>query len=512
LDHKLFWGDAHVNVHPEHMGDLARTFSAAREHLDVFPIAFYPFLWFDRSGLKVESVGHREEYDPLWKKVQDAVAEANDPGRFVTFLGYEWHGNRRRFGDHNVYYRNDFEPLSPVPTLPGLYRHLRRHPGIAIPHHTAYQLGERGKDWHCQDPDLSPLAEIYSAHGCSEGLLSPTTMDQNTNMGPRVSGGTIVEGLQQGHRFGIIASSDSHDGYPAHWGLGRFGVWARDLSREAVWEAFLARRTIGVTGDRIQLRLTAHGHEMGEAFVHRGALTMNVQVVGADAIDRIELIRNGAVLDTCCHSGRWAWPKRAGAGKWRLEFGWGPNREKGFPPEEVRFRGTVTVRSGRILSLERCFTGFGQEARLASPNRCAFDIVTAQRSGMASGQLRPSIVLELQATPASRIAVSVTGMGRHELTWSQARSTAVLAGVRESRERVARCFGVTPHTIDNPDPYWHNARKVLLHRAVPRSAYTAEHIFLDRQPPRGTNFYYVRVSQLNGQMAWSSPIWVTDAR
>jgi hypothetical protein len=239
---------------------------------------------------------------------------------------------------------------------------------------------------------------------------------------------------------------------------------------------------------------------------------MNVQVMGADAIDRIELIRNGAVLGAYCHSGYWAWPRGAGAGKWRLEFGWGPNREKGFPPEEVRFQGTVTVRSGRILSLERCFTGFGQEARLAGPNRCSFDIVTAQRSGMVSGQLRPSIVLELQATPASRIAVSVTGMGRHELTWSQARSTAVFAGLRESRERIARCFGVTLGTIDNPDPYWHNARKVLLHRAVPRSACTVEHTFLDREPPAGTNSYYVRVSQLNGQMAWSSPIWVTNAR
>jgi hypothetical protein len=99
-------------------------------------------------------------------------------------------------------------------------------------------------------------------------------------------------------------------------------------------------------------------------------------------------------------------------------------------------------------------------------------------------------------------------MGRYELTWSQARATAVFAGLRESRERVARCFGLTPQSIDNPDPYWHNARKVLLHRAVPRSAYTVDHTFLDRQPPTGTNFYYVRVSQLNGQLAWSSPIWV----
>jgi hypothetical protein len=65
LDYELFWGDAHVNVHPEHMSGLARTFAAAREHLNVFPIAFYPFLWLDQSGLKVESVGQRPKYDAL---------------------------------------------------------------------------------------------------------------------------------------------------------------------------------------------------------------------------------------------------------------------------------------------------------------------------------------------------------------------------------------------------------------------------------------------------------------
>ncbi len=519
MDCELFWGDAHVNVHPEHIEGLDRTFSAARQHLDVFPIAFYPFVWFDQNGLRVESVRHRDEFDPLWKKVQQAVADTNDPGRFVTFLGYEWHGNRRRFGDHNVFYRNDFEPLADVPTLPGLYSHLRRHPGIAIPHHTAYRPGERGKDWRCHDRQLSPLAEVYSSHGCSEGVLSPTTMDRNTHMGPRVSAGSIVVGLKSGHKFGIIASSDSHDGFPAHWGMGRFGVWAREskrsetpLTREAVWEALLAGRAIGVTGDRIELRLTAHGHEMGETFAHRGPVKTNVQVVGSDAIDRIELIRNGDVLDSYCHSGRWSWPRASATGKWRLEFGWGPDPVDGLPQQDVRFQGTAKVSKGRILGLERCFTGFDQEADLVGADGVRFDIRTGQRAGFGGGQRRASLILEVRAPRQAELSVRVEGMGRRLLTWEGARSSAIFAGLREIRELVRQRFELTPRTIANPDDYWHNARKVLLHRAVPRSAYTVEHTFIDRQPLPGTNFYYVRVSQLNGQMAWSSPIWLTSPR
>ena len=39
---------------------------------------------------------------------------------------------------------------------------------IGIPHHVAYQLGSRGKNWATHDENFSPFAEIYSSHGCSE--------------------------------------------------------------------------------------------------------------------------------------------------------------------------------------------------------------------------------------------------------------------------------------------------------------------------------------------------------
>jgi len=32
--------------------------------------------------------------------------------------------------------------------------------------------------------------------------------------------------------------------------------------------------------------------------------------------------------------------------------------------------------------------------------------------------------------------------------------------------------------------------------------------FQDNQPLPGESYYYVRVIQVNDQMAWSSPIWV----
>jgi hypothetical protein len=50
---------------------------------------------------------------------------------------------------------------------------------------------------------------------------------------------------------------------------------------------------------------------------------------------------------------------------------------------------------------------------------------------------------------------------------------------------------------------------VLFHRAVPSHEYRTQFQFVDEQVSNvGEDFYYVRVTQDNGQMAWSSPIWV----
>jgi hypothetical protein len=40
------------------------------------------------------------------------------------------------------------------------------------------------------------------------------------------------------------------------------------------------------------------------------------------------------------------------------------------------------------------------------------------------------------------------------------------------------------------------------------SGYLAEFQVEDTMPARGTNWYYARVLQRDGQMAWSSPVWV----
>lgn len=75
-------------------------------------------------------------------------------------------------------------------------------------------------------------------------------------------------------------------------------VFAEELTRESLWEAFKKRRVYGVTGDRIQLYFSINGHIMGKAFNSDSPANISVEAIGSHAIDRIEIIKNGTVMHT----------------------------------------------------------------------------------------------------------------------------------------------------------------------------------------------------------------------
>lgn len=106
---------------------------------------------------------------------------------------------------------------------------------MLLPHHCGYLRGHLGTNWAEFDDQRSPLVEIYSNHGSSEGAEAP--YDYYHSMGPRVGVSLVRTGLQAGHRFGFIASTDSHDAYPGHYGHDLVGVWAEKLDQQTLWRA-----------------------------------------------------------------------------------------------------------------------------------------------------------------------------------------------------------------------------------------------------------------------------------
>jgi hypothetical protein len=123
-------------------------------------------------------------------------------------------------------------------------------------------------------------------------------------------GATVQAALAIGHRLGLICGSDSHCGRPGHgnW-IGAFGkrrgysagltaVLARELTREALWDAFRHRRCYGTTGARIIIDFTIDGEMMGgELRRPAGAeLALRVRVAGTEELTAVQVVTAGGVL------------------------------------------------------------------------------------------------------------------------------------------------------------------------------------------------------------------------
>lgn len=509
MSRNVYWGDTHTNPHSRHLAGIDDIFEEAGRVLDFLAIAYYPFVHDLANGLLIESWGERPQFHAEWETICEAVRRHNAPGRFVTFPGYEWHGDRTRWGDVNVFYNGDEGPLLATEGLADLIAELRKLGGIAIPHHTGYKVADRGKDWSVFDEEVCPFAEIFSAHGSSEAVDVLPGMFDNGDMGPRVSGGTVQDGLARGLRFGIVASNESHVGYAGRWGCGLMAVLADELTRASLWEAFLARRVYGVTGDRIRLDFSANGHEMGECFRADGAVELSVNVVGCSALDRVEIIRNNRVVATHCHRGTWAVPEAGRVrAKWRIGALCGPSAHTGFSDlEPYPMDLAVTVPGGRILSVEPCFSAPGQRLGTRDESRVEWHLSVPPRTANSTPNMQ-AVIVEFESDVTGALVVGINGEHKKLPVGAALQTASVVPLMQESRERIWKAFRCSAEDISNPDPYYHNAHKVLLGRADPEAAWTAEVRFVDESPERGRNWYYVRVTQDNGQMAWSSPIWV----
>lgn len=507
--YKIFWGDTHHNTYtyifqPPNLS-MDEILSFASTHLDFYSGAYYTLTaeardWFLEERIKDQNTISRE-----WDEFQKATAAHNSPNRFVTFPGYEWHGNGS-WGDHNVIYKDEGLPVYSVMTLAELYDRLRGHNALAIPHHTGYHTGIRAPLWEYCDERISPFAEIYSVHGCSETDEEWIGLRNNSHMGPGTSGSTYQDALDSGLHLGAICSTDNWANVPGHWGHGLMACLATELTREGLWSAFRKRRVYGVTGDRIELAFTCNDEPMGSILEKTSQRNLQVTVRGQDEIDRIEILRNGRVIATYCHQGNWDIPsdKNTTRFKLRIEPGWGPHIGE---TKKRNWSAEVSLSQGQFVDWSPCWITRDQGIPKLTGSKACFTMSSNQISVTAKSQ--GAIVLEFESNPSAEVVVQMNGKTMKERVHSLTRGSRILWYRDECIDLIRKTTGIAPEEFERQDPlFYHYAFKSKLHRVIPEAGYSANFSIADTDELSERTNYRVRVEQRNGQRAWSSPIWI----
>jgi hypothetical protein len=158
-----------------------------------------------------------------------------------------------------------------------LRQHLRDKNVFCIPHYG----GRRGNPkWG--DAKVQRMIEVFSEHRRSEDWTATF--------------------LRNGHRLGVIASTDDHFGNPGYgylkptwdWdtqeiGMAAVAVYAAERTRESVFRALYDRRVYATSGDRIILDFRADGRAMGSEYRTDTSPTFAINAVGTAAILRVEI-------------------------------------------------------------------------------------------------------------------------------------------------------------------------------------------------------------------------------
>lgn len=490
----LYWGDLHNHCDVGYAkGSLGRAYDIAQSHLDFY--AFTPHSqWHDQPDNsnvnKFNEAYLRVNKD--WDTIKKAANDFYRPGKFVTFIGYEWHSSK--FGDNCIITPgNDAELIYPK-DIAEFQEFAKKQNAILIPHHPAYMRGFRGQDWNMTgDSDVTPVVEIFSEHGNAESDRSPSPYIRHS-MGGRYTKNTIQYLWSMGKQAGIIASSDDHLGYPGGYGEGLAAVYADTLTRESILEALKARRTYGVSADRMELDFRLNGHYMGESIPFTPTRNIHVKIKGKDVVERIEVLKNNEVIyrhfpvDEKPEKSQWESPVLC-----RIEFGWGP--WGGFNAARIAdWDFDVKVKNGKILSATPCFqSGPLDETRrnkitYLDESNCRFNSYTSRTDAFEERPVN-SVILEIQGSPETDLIVSLAKP-------SPINREISLEELSESND----IFFTGEMTSES----------VMIHRVVFMNNYFAEFDFKDKSKIRKTDFYYVRAIQSNGSLAWASPIWVNN--
>ncbi len=455
------------------------------------------FHLFARDKAFLDAVAHQgndfQVTSEFWRHLNDLAREYNEDGRFVVFPGYEWSGNTGLGGDRNVLYRHEdrqihrsshalVHDLSDIDTdahsAQALFEALKDEDCVVFAH-----IGGRYADIRiAHDIRLERSVEVHSAWGTFEWLLE--------------------DAFEHGYRVGIVSNSDGHKGRPgaSHPGATKFGAYggltcmlAPALSRDGLLEALRRRHHYGTTGCRMIMdtRVTfdrpaesfdddpllgpTASRTVGEAMmgdIVRTAdreVTFRIDVHASSPIERLE-IRNG--LETV---ETWRPFSRDELGR-RIRVIWEGSEYRGRGRETV-WDGSATLENNafdRVTPINRY--NLDKRFETTSPRTLEWQALTTGGFGGFDAWLADAGAGTLTIdTALVKTTIAIDDIGYDDLVFD--------AGGIGRRIRVFRM------PDDNAASVARMERRIALRN--------------DRD-----NALYVCLTQEDGHLAWSSPIYL----
>lgn len=502
------WTDLHANIHHNQIDDLDKWIDHIKKIMDFWPIAYYPFhMVKTEEGAGLEALIDDEDMFSDWEKIREAVKNENKKG-FPMFMGYEWQGSGLD-GDHNVFFLSEEADIRHPYRYEELRDEFKDIESIAIPHHIAYQLGSRGKNWNTHDEAFSPFAEIYSSHGCSENDENPLDMERHLHMGPRTGQTCYEVGLEMGFHVGCMASGDNHKN-PAVYDNGSMCVIAEDNTRESIFDGMKKRHVYGVSRSRMDIDFGIDDAITGDV-IKVGHHILHFDIEAADAIDRIEILKNNVIDEMYINSGKWERniykEDDIVSVKFATEFGWGPN-PRFYKDMIIKNWDFEISTDAEIISAEKAWNSFGQEVIYEDKHNCKYKLKSymSTQSGHWMGPSAVSkegFVFNIKGRYDEDVCFRIDGYEYHFTLAQLMKGSRILAEYNESLSLAKKTYNYKEYYRD--DFIWHNAYKTRIRKAVPKKAYSVtfqKNIYMEKGDQ-----YRIRVILKNGDRAWVSPIF-----
>jgi hypothetical protein len=439
------------------------------------------YFTFARDSAALDFCSHQgndfQVRDEDWQKLNDTVRTFHRDHAFVVFPGWEWSGNTSVGGDRNVWYLEEDMPIfrsshwqvpqvpenasSPAPTAADLFKRVRMLPAekVLLGSHVGGRYADIRKHF---DETLGPLVEVVSCWGVFEWML--------------------WDAFDCGYTVGVVCNSDGHKGRPGAEGpgAGQFGiangltcVLAEELTRAGIFRALKERRCYGTTGARIDLDLQIDNAPMGSVISTGKTARLKTTVTGTAPLESVRIFRGKEVLHT--------WQPEAfrqlGDSR-KIRVSWKGSRIRGRA-RRVTWDGKVLLSGATIVSAEGHFDT--PVDRITSQSANEIDFIS-QTTGDADW---------------IDVIVDLPGQGRLTFDSKAGKCDVPLADLTNEAPRKTYPFG----GLD---------MEVTIQRYPEHVAETRAAIRIDIVPPNtGKTPYFVKVTQVDGHMAWSSPIYVT---